>query len=197
MFKKLTLIFLLTSIYTITRYIVFGNVSPIQMPAYLLNKSVALATVIFLFLAATQNGKDKVKNMKFWGTASFQSALIHIFLSLALYSKAYYPKFFAVSKMNLTGELVLMFGVLATFFFWLVRNTPSDFSYRRWLRIFSLIMISGHLAAMGLGGWLTPEKWQGGLPPISLIGFTFTIISLVFLFKNKGINIVANSKNDQ
>lgn len=184
MIKKLLLVFLLTSVYTVSRYIIFGNVSPVQLPAYLLNKSVSLASVVFLFLAATNNGSEQIEKMKFWGKTAFQSAVIHILISLAILSKAYYPKFFALDKMNLTGELVIMFGVLAAFLFWRVGTTTRGLSYRRWLRIYSLILVSGHLTAMGLAGWLVPGKWNGGLPPISLIAFALAIISIILLFKS-------------
>jgi hypothetical protein len=32
---------------------------------------------------------------------------------------------------------------------------------------------------MGYIGWLTPNNWHGGLPPISLIGFVFFAIGYV------------------
>src|SRR3989338_7892142 len=55
---------------------------------------------------------------KYFGLFGFGLAAMHVIISLLIFSPAYYPKFFAESgKLNMTGELSLLFGVLAFFIF--------------------------------------------------------------------------------
>ena len=42
-----------------------------------------------------------------------------------------------------------------------------------------MIFIIIHLFFMGYSGWVTPEKWHGGMPPISLIAFVFSSFGLL------------------
>ena len=185
MIKKLIAVLLCTTLYAIIRYVVFGQVSPIHMPAYILNKSVSMASVFFLFCAALNHAKGQVEKIRFWGAASLHFAYIHILLSLALLSSDYYPKFFGTEKMNLTGEFTILFGVLAAYCFWIARNGKSVLMRLRIPQLLSSLFIAGHLVTMGFGGWLKVEKWYGGLPPISLISFVFAVISLMFFLKTR------------
>ena len=185
MITKLIAILLCTTAYTIVRYVIFGHVSPIHMPVYLLNKSVSMASMFFLFLAAMPLAKERTEETRFWGIASFHFACLHILLSLAILSSAYYPKFFGTDKMNLTGEVTVLFGILTAYCYWFARNGKSFF-IRRWvIQLLAGIFVAGHLVAMGFGGWLEVEKWHGGLPPISLISFIFAMISLGLFLKTR------------
>ncbi len=185
MIKKLVFIVLCTTLYTIIRYVIFGPVSPIQIPAYLLNKSVSMASMIFLFCAALHHKKGRVDKIRFWGMASFHFAFIHILLSFAILSSDYYPKFFGTGKMNLTGEVTVLFGVLAAYCFWFSISGRSVFIRLQIFRHLSIVFVVGHLVTMGFGGWLKVEKWYGGLPPISLVSFLFAIATLVLFFKTR------------
>ena len=42
-----------------------------------------------------------------------------------------------------------------------------------------MTFVAIHLMALGLKGWLTPEKWPAGLVPISLIAFVAAVIPLL------------------
>jgi hypothetical protein len=185
MIRKLTIILLCTSLYTITRYAIFGKVSPTHMPVYLLNKSISMASVYFLFCAALNHAKGLAEKSRFWGMASLHGTYIHIALSLSILSNAYYPKLFGTEKMNLTGELTVLLGILSIYCFWCIRKTNLDpvFTLHRKLRILSSILVAGHLLTLWFSGFLNEEKWPGGLPPISLISLVFAIISLVIFLK--------------
>jgi hypothetical protein len=188
MIRKLTSVLLCTSLYTIIRYVIFGNVSPIHMPVYLLNKSISMASVYFLFCAALNHAKGPKGKNRFWGTASLHCAYLHIVLSLTILSNTYYPKLFAAEKMNLIGELTVLLGVLTGYCFWYIHKTKSDFIPHVKLRLLSSILVAGHLITLWLGGFLKDEIWPNGLPPISLICFVLAIISFVlFLKKNENI----------
>jgi len=36
-----------------------------------------------------------------------------------------------------------------------------------------------HLVAMGFKGWLTPQEWQGGIPPVSLVAVVAAMVPLL------------------
>ncbi len=177
---KFITVILLTTIYTIIRYVVFGNVELIQVPTYLLNKSISMASTIFLLFASISYEKGKMKKLKYWGSLSWYFAILHVLLSLSILSSAYYPKFFGLEKMNLIGELTIMFGVMAMFSFWILRNGKKVFGSRLLLRAIVGLLITAHLFVMGFTGWINISKWHGGLPPISLLSFITIILSVLF-----------------
>ncbi len=182
MIKKFSLILIFTSLYAFIRYVIFGHVSLNHIPVYLLNKSISMASVLFLLLTAINYVQNQNEKIRFWGMASLHSAYLHILLSLAILSREYYPKFFEIEKMNLTGELTILFGVFAAYCLWRIRGNGSI------LQIFASLFIAGHLIAMGFTGWLTVEKWYGGMPPISLLSFIFIMISVILFSKRKNSN---------
>ena len=184
MTRMLVFVFACASVYTFLRYVIFGNVLPENLPVYLLNKSVSMTSVVCLLFTAIYFTKKKLDKVKFWGRASLHSAYIHIILSLSILSKEYYPKFFGLEKMNLTGEITILFGVLAAYCYWLISHTSEDFMHKI-LQILSSALIVGHLIAMGFNGWLRIEGWHGGLPPISLISFVLATISLILFSRTK------------
>lgn len=184
MIKKYAVIFVCTLLYTYIRYVVYGHVSTSNLPTYLLNKSISMTSVFCLMIAGICYAKNKIDKIKFWGSAALHSAYIHILLSLAILSRAYYPKFFDIEKMNLTGEITILLGVLSAYCFWLICHIRSDCMHKV-LQIFSCILIIGHLVAMGFNGWLNVSGWHGSLPPISLLSFVLAIISLVLFSKKQ------------
>lgn len=104
---------------------------------------------------------------------------VHILLSLGILSKAYFANFFEGDKMNLTGEVVLLTGVLAVYCFWRMHATELKPALRRTLTILVCALVAGHLFAMGYDGWLQVKRWNGGLPPITLLSFFLVIPSLI------------------
>lgn len=187
MIWRLAVVLFCTTLYTFVRYVIFADVSPIHMPVYLLNKSVSMASVFSLFCTALYRTKERVEETAFWGRSSFHSACIHILLSLAIISRAYYPNFFGTDNMNLTGEITILFGVLAAYCFWIVFSGMLVLMRRQVFQLFTTFFVAGHLVTMGFGGWLKVGEWYGGLPPISLVSFVFAIASLaLFLRKGRG-----------
>ena len=142
-----------------------------------------MASVFFLFLTAVNYKKGRIEKIRFWGNASLHFAYIHIVLSLAILSKVYFPKFFHTDKMNLTGELTILLGVLAAYSFWRISNAGSDFKQRKIFQLLSGFLLTGHLVAMGFTNWLNIGKWYGGLPPISLVSVVLALMSLILFLK--------------
>jgi hypothetical protein len=182
MARQLLAVLLLTTTYAVMRYAGFGDVSLNHLPGYLLNKGISMAAVVALFMAAQGLVCSRRDTYRFWSRASAHLASVHVMLSLALLSKGNYPKFFDNDRMNLTGEVMLLMGVLAAYCFWRLA-TELRSSLARHLNSLVCALVAGHLFIMGYGGWLQPQKWHGGLPPITMICFILVMYSLlVFLW---------------
>ncbi len=185
--------------YAVIRYHVFQGVEWSHFPLYIANKGCALAAV-FLIAASYLIGKTlrvyerqpdrRLILIKFCGLMGFSLAGIHAFMSLLMVSPHYYPKFFQdAHKMNLTGELSLLFGVLGLWCISITAITSLPFMYDaigadRWHRsqrmgYFALTLVAGHVVVMGSSGWLAPAGWPGLLPPVSLLGFIAAVIPLL------------------
>jgi hypothetical protein len=177
--------------YAIIRYHLFAGVEWAHFPLYITNKALSLAAVLFIAMSYLI-GKtlqvydaDPAKRLiliKLCGLMGFSLAAIHAMLTLALLSPAYYPAFFdATGKMNLTGELSIIFGVVSMWCLSITALTSLPFMFEaigaerwqrgQWMGYFSLALAAGHVFVMGLPGWLAPAGWHGSLPPISLVAF--------------------------
>jgi hypothetical protein len=176
----------LTTAYAVIRYVGFGGVDVAQVPAFILNKSISLASVVFLCLAAVMAARGRLEGARFWGSTFFHSAAIHIVLSLALLSPAYYPKFFGPSQMNWKGELVVLFGVLAAYLFVLVRRNINGACSYRGLLVLGTACTILHVVFMGIPSWTRVHEWHGGMPPISLLSCLVSVVALMFSLKQMG-----------
>lgn len=185
MSKELFTVLAGTTSYAVLRYAVFGDVSPVHIPGYLMNKSLAMAAVVSLFLAALGGVAADGDRFRFWSGACWQLAFLHVLLSLATLSKGYYPKFFDGERMNLTGEAVLLLGVLAAYCFGRLAADQIGAAARLKLTLFACALVAGHLFVMGYAGWLQVWKWHGGLPPITLLCFVLALLSLLCFLKNR------------
>ncbi len=188
----------LSLLYAILRYNVFNGVEWIHLPLYIVNKAVGLSAVVLLS-SSYLVGKwikvwegDPTKRLvliKFLGLAGFAVAGLHIIMSLILLNPAYFAKFFGDGKLNLTGELAMLFGALSILF--LVSpaisslpNMKEELGLRRWKRsqrtgYIALQLNSLHLLAMGWKGWIDVTTWPGGMPPLTLVAFRFGILPVI------------------
>ena len=185
MMKWPVLILLSTTIYSLIRYTLFAQVAPMHIPVYLLNKSVSMAAAIFLLAAAWNRANGNAEKMRFWGAASFHAALVHVLLSLSILNSAYFPKFFNTDKMNLTGELSILFGVLAAYCYICIRIGNPARKGSGNLQLLSSLFLAGHLIVMGYAGWRTVSGWPGFMPPISLISFICAFLSLLLFWSSQ------------
>jgi DMSO/TMAO reductase YedYZ heme-binding membrane subunit len=185
--------------YAIVRYHVVSGVDWSHFPLFITNKGVSLAAVFFIgasyligkAVRVYKNDSEKrLILIKFCGLIGFSLASIHALMSLVLVSPFYYPNFFSESgKMNLTGELSLVFGVLSMWCVAVTAITSLPFMYEavgaeRWQRgqrmgYLSLMLVAGHVLVMGVSGWLAPSEWHGGLPPVSLVAFIGASVPLL------------------
>ncbi len=185
--------------YAILRYHIAGNVPWENFPLFIFNKATSLAAVIFVACSYLIGRVFKWHNhdpairlvvIKFCGLLGFFLAGIHGLFSLALLSPAYFGKYFAADgRLNLTGEIGMAVGVLALFALMAPALTtlpmmPKAIGGRRWKRgqrfgYVALTLVAIHLVDLGVKGWLTPEKWQWSIPPISLVAVVTALIPIV------------------
>lgn len=171
--------------YALMRYVVFGDVSPMHVPAYIINKSIALTAAVSLVMASAGQARIRRDVARFWWKACSHLIFVHVLLSVGLFSDGYYPKFFEGDRMNLSGEAMLFLGVMAAYCFWRLGSSDPTQSARRTLTVLSRILVAGHLLVMGYGGWLQVRKWHGGLPPITLLSFLLVMFSLYAFLRAK------------
>ena len=191
--------------YAILRYNVFKGVEWVHLPLYIANKSAAFAGVILIGLAYAVGkafggppGSEHVRaRAKFLGLAGFSLITVHVLMSLVLLSPANYEKFFADSgKLNLSGELTFLCGVLAygCLLFPAITTLPNMYDAMgmgRWLTTqhmgyATLALACGHTAAMGYKGWIDLSTWPGSMPPITLLGFLAALGALTI----KGVRLM-------
>lgn len=192
-------ILLLAIGYAILRYHVAGPVPWKDFPFYILNKGFSLGAFILL---ACNFGFGPMKNLgvpipsgwlnarKAMGMTAFLVVLIHALMSFLLFKPAVYANFFIENgTLTLMGGLSMLAGVLAFVVLWAYNASFQTFlredrafiafiTSRRFL-LFALTLGGFHLLFMGYAGWMKPEGWHGGLPPISLVAFVAFLVAYI------------------
>jgi len=198
-------VFLVCLVYAIVRYNVFKGVEWIHLPLYVVNKAFAwggLALIACSYLtgkwinAYPDDVQKRRALAKFLGLSGLYLIGMHLISSLAMLTPEYYAKFFTDGgKMNLTGEFVILFGVLGIGFLMFPAITTLPLMYEalggeRWQRAqrmgyWTLGMAALHTATMGWKGWIDVATWPGGMPPITLLGFLTAAAGLVAKLTSK------------
>lgn len=179
--------------YAVVRYHLVGDVPWEQFSLFILNKGLCLAAFILLTFnfalgPASNLGlpvpKAWLNARKAFGMIGFLLILIHALVSFVLFSSPYYAKFFGIDgTLTSVASLSMLAGILGFVFLWgynlsFQTKLSEDKAFIAFITSRSVLMwalsLGGlHLAFMGYAGWLKPADWQGGLPPISLVAFTF------------------------
>ncbi len=185
--------------YAILRYHILGPVPWKDFPMFILNKGLCLAAYLLLtlnfalgpFKALGAPVPDGFLNArKAMGMAGFLLAMSHVLVSFLLFSPAVYGKFFAENgTLTLYSGLSMLGGVAAFVALWAYNMSFQTFLREekafilfitsRKFMLFGLLLGAAHLFFMGFEGWMNPAGWHGGLPPISLVAFTFFAVGYV------------------
>jgi DMSO/TMAO reductase YedYZ heme-binding membrane subunit len=187
---------LLSIAYAVLRYHILGQVPWKDLPFFIFNKGLSLAAFVLLtlnFSLGPLNNlgfpvpKGWLLARKALGMSGFLLVLIHALMSFLLFRPSVYQQFFGANDtLNLVGGLSMLAGVLAFVILWgynlsfqtFLREDQAFITFitsRRFMLI-ALVLGGLHLLFMGFQGWLKPEGWHGGLPPISMVAFTFFAI---------------------
>ncbi len=179
----------LSWVYAVLRYNIFKHVEFAQLPLYVTNKSFALSAVILVCLATIKSEKYGRDFSVYLSTAGYLIALTHMLITFILINPEYYPNLFASGKLNVFGEMSLLFGVLTfTGFTFLVifmitrdyyRNLFGQIFTINFLNLLALTFLGFHTLLLGIKTWGSPNTWPAMLPPISLLGFLAAIITIV------------------
>jgi DMSO/TMAO reductase YedYZ heme-binding membrane subunit len=185
--------------YSILRYHITNDVAWAHFPLFILNKATSLAAVGFVACSYligrvirwhNHDPKLKLVVIKFCGLMGFSLAAIHAFFSVCLLTPAYFAKFFdGDGRLNLVGELGLAVGVVALWAVAIPAITtlpmmPKAIGGIRWKRsqrmgYLCLSLVVAHMVVFGWKGWMTPEKWPWGFPPISMLAVIAAAVPLV------------------
>jgi len=192
--------------YAILRYHILGPVQWKDFPFFIINKGFSLAAFILITINFSLGPLNTLTNKvpKSWldarkavGMTGFLLVLIHALMSFLIFKKAVYGQFFADNgTLTLIAGISMLAGVLAFVVLWgynlsFQTHLSEDkafigFITSRKFLIWALTLGLIHLFFMGYEGWLNPSGWHGGLPPISLLGFSFGFIGyLLNLFGRK------------
>jgi DMSO/TMAO reductase YedYZ heme-binding membrane subunit len=202
----ITIVLVFGLAYAIVRYHIAGPVPWKDFPFFILNKGISLSAFLLLTLnfglGPLNNLGAKVPEgwlnaRKALGMTGFLLVLIHALMSFMLFSPSVYGKFFeADGTLTLLAGISMLGGVLAFVVLWgynmsfqtFLREDRAfiQFITSRKFLLFALLLGGVHLIFMGYEGWLNPAGWHGGLPPVSLVAFTFGTIGYVInLFGRK------------
>lgn len=197
MTRWIVALILFAETYAVVRYGVFKSVSLTHWPLYLNNKALSLAGLVLIAASFVVRGANGGANStpggretgRLLARVGFALIGIHVLMSLPVIGPGYFPQFFAEDKMNLTGELSLLLGVIsfvcciALAVLNLTGSALDQAPARRLLAqrlgLLALASAAGHVLVMGVAGWLTPKAWPGGMPPITLLAFLAAIVALV------------------
>jgi DMSO/TMAO reductase YedYZ heme-binding membrane subunit len=185
--------------YAITRYHLVGPVPWKDFPMFILNKGISLSAFILL---ACNFGFGPLNNLgvpvpegwlnarKSIGMTGFLLALIHALMSFMLFSPSVYGKFFVEDgTLTTLGGLSMLAGIIAFVILWgynmsfqtFLREDKAfiQFITSRKFLIVALLFGALHIIFMGYEGWLKPEGWHGGMPPVSLVAIVVFAVSYI------------------
>ena len=185
--------------YAVIRYHVVGPVPWKDLPFFILNKAVAMSSLILLainfVLGPMKNlginiSGQWLRSRRLVGIMGFIQAFIHILMSFMLFKPEVYGKFFEPDgTLTLDIGISMLTGVVAFVFLWMYNISFSSelrkdkdliaFINSRRVLLIAMFMAGAHLFFMGYPGWLKPSGWHGGMPPISLVSFTFFAVGYV------------------
>ncbi len=195
----ITWTFILSMGYAIVRYHVLGEVPWKDLPFFIMNKGISMSAFILLAFNFTFGPLKNLgapipdswlRSRRIIGIVGFIQVFVHVIMSFMLFNPAVYAKYFEQNgTMTLITGLSMIGGVLAFIFLW-IYNVSFNAAFRKDKDLISFItsrkvllsamLFSGaHLVFMGYNGWINPEGWLGGLPPISLVAFTFFFVGYV------------------
>ena len=181
--------------YVVLRYHIFGDVLWKDLPFFIFNKGISLAAFILLTYNFTFGPLRNlgVKMPETWlnarsilGMTGFVLVFIHVFMSFLLFSSARYANFYEPDgTLTLLAGLSMLGGTLAFVVLWIynlsfqtqLRKNKSfiKFITSRKFLLWAILFSGVHLFFMGYKGWLNPAGWHGGMPPVSLVAFTFFV----------------------
>ncbi|OUR94338.1 hypothetical protein A9Q87_01450 [Flavobacteriales bacterium 34_180_T64] len=185
--------------YAILRYHIVGPVPWSEFPFFILNKGISLAAFILLtfnFALGPLNNLG-VKVSEQWlnaraalGMTGFLLVFIHALISFMLFNPEVFGKFFEENgHLTLMAGLSMLGGIVSFVVLWVMNlsfktDLKEDKAFIRFITSRKFLLVAmlfaiAHIFFMGYKGWMEPSDWHGGLPPISLVAFSFCTVGYV------------------
>jgi hypothetical protein len=200
--KIVALITCVSFLYAVIRYNIFGTTPWKDLPLFILNKAISLTAFILFSISYSYDYLNKKiaffakSQLDKWVIieATYSLIIIHIVMSFLLFKPEVYAKFFEVNgTLNNLGSLSMFAGIISFALVWSYKQYSLSNNKDIKQPLISLpgtlngaiLLMLVHLFFMGFNGWMTPEKWYGGMPPISLIAFFFGIVGIFFNYLGK------------
>ena len=191
--------FIISMGYATVRYHLLGYVPWKDLPFFILNKGISLSAFVLLAFNFTFGPLKNLgapipnswlRSRRIVGIIGFIQVFVHVIMSFMLFNPSVFGKYFEQNgTMTLITGLSMLGGVLAFIFIWIYNVSFNaafrkdkdliDFITSRKVLLIAMFFAGTHLILMGYKGWLNPGGWLGGLPPISLVAFTFFFVGYV------------------
>jgi|GEM_PF-1400075 len=167
-------------LYAYTRYVHGAGVPIDQLPLFLVNKTAAFAGIA-LFGAACVSRTSETRSR--FGQLALGSIVVHVLFTMALLGPEYYGKLYRPDgRFSLLGGAALSCGAIGLVYLlqiFCVHTLGARGLARSRARVTTgtvvLLLAAAHVAFLGAGGWLSPESWALGMPPITLLGFVAAV----------------------
>ncbi len=190
--KKLAVLILTISmLYAVLRYHVLGDAPHSDIALFIFNKATAYSGLVLLGIAGIKSKKTDRHQL---GMTGAYFLLVHVAISLALFSAKYYPKFFYgddSNRLTTSAGFSLLFGIVAfvcLIHLWrtsLHTRKGTDQSLVYGLGRCVLALAAAHTCLMGFSTWLHPAAWPGNLPPITLLACLSAVSFLLVTHRRK------------
>mgnify|MGYP001825404350 FL=1 len=185
--------------YAILRYHVAGTTPWKDFPFFIFNKAISMSAFILLTFnfafgplknLGVNVSNGLLRSRRIVGIVGFIQVFVHVIMSFMIFNPQVFSRFFLENgTMNLITGISMVTGVFAFIFLWMY-NVSFNSQFRkdkdllRWINsrkvlLTAMFLAGAHLFFMGYEGWMKPAKWYWGLPPISLVSFTFFLVGYI------------------
>ncbi|WDD98073.1 hypothetical protein [Thalassomonas actiniarum] len=196
MFNVKVVILLFPLLYAVVRYNLAAGVGWSQLPLYIVNKALAMSSVLALLFAGRAGIKGRRGSALTLGKMALHCALLHVLFTLVLLPAGYYPKFSQVlltagdeqvlqmASFSAVANLALFFGLLCGYLFFVISvGHFTGMLQKRLLQYLQICALAYHLLFLGGYSWFTPTSWPAYLPPVTLLSFICVLLLVYFLQK--------------
>ena len=165
----------------------FKHVPWSDWPFYTLNKAFAVTALVLLVVAAARRRLNPDQSIAPVMEIAASFILIHIIVSLTLFTPAYYGTLFTAGRLTVFAGTSMMVGAIATAMMVAGGRKRGDQRSNGAVPALAVIAFASglHAGMLGVAGWFTPAKWPGMMPPITLISFLIGLTGVVIALMPK------------
>ena len=165
--------------YATLRYNVLKGVAWSDWPVFVLNKAIALSSLLLLVVWVLRARRGARAPQEALLAAAARMMLAHVGLSLVLLTPVYFPAFFAEGRLTWQAGAALLLGVAAAMGLSVASRSGSGHGASRRALGIVAFAAGSHAALFGYASWLTPATWPAYLLPITLLSFAAGVVGIV------------------